>query len=190
MKYETRTDGFSSRRRRVLAVSFGVLVALNACNMPAVSETSSTTQESTTKDASAPALLDVESFAICPDGSRQSGLNLIGDPKSWQVFVDSTQQRAPALAQWKPNFSSARIVLVRLGAKSSAGYDIKAVDAKLKRENDELMLTVQTSKPAPGSLSATVLTSPCLVVSIANSTFKTLTVFDLTERQSLGQIAR
>ena len=81
------------------------------------------------------------------------------------------------------------MVLVRLGSRNSTGYDIKAIDAKLKTENDELVLTVHTSKPPADSLSATVLTSPCLLANIANSKFKVLSVYDASEGKSLGQIS-
>ena len=142
------------------------------------------------KDSSPVSLLKSESFAICPDGSQQSGLNLIADDKSWQLFVDSAHQRAPGLAQWKPNFSSSQMVVVRMGTRSSAGYEIKAVEARLKSGGNELELIVTTSKPAADSLSASVLTSPCLLATIASTTFASLTVFDQTENRLIGQITR
>ena len=173
-----------------LALVSAISLTLTACNMPALSDPASQKPYSASKDAAAVQLLKAESFAICPDGSRESGINLISDPQSWKIFVDNAHQRAPALSQWNPDFTRSRVVLVKLGSRSSAGYGIKAIDAKLKTGHDELVVTVQTSKPAPDSLSASVLTSPCLLANIADAGFKVLSVYDVSEGKSLGQISR
>lgn len=78
------------------------------------------------------------------------------------------------------------MVLVKLGSKPSAGFSVNAIDAKFKPGSDELILTVQSTKPEPGNLNASVLTSPCLLANLAHAKFKTLTVLDLTEGKTLG----
>lgn len=131
-----------------------------------------------------------ESFSICPDGSREPGLNLIDDAKSWQAFLRSTALRAPNLSDWKPSFANSRVVLIRLGSKTSAGYSVRFGEAKWSASDSEIALSVHTSKPAAGSLNASVMTSPCLVVNVVQTSFKTLKVFDLSEDKSLGKITQ
>jgi hypothetical protein len=175
-------DAMKSQR---LALIVGLGMVLAACNAPAVSSGASAPNAKTIV-----ALAKTENHSICPDGSLESGLNLIDDAKSWQAFLKSAGSKAPGLTDWKPNFSNSRIVVFRLGSKSSAGFTVKAVDANLVSGTNDLVLNVQTSKPAAGSFNATVITSPCLIASISSATFKNLSVFDLTEGKSLGQIAQ
>jgi hypothetical protein len=164
------------RQLKNVATLLGAAVVLTACNTSALSDTTGASQV---------ALIKVESFAICPDNSRDSGVKLIDNAKAWQAFVDSATQRAPGLSEWKPNFATSRMVLVKLGSKPSAGYGVNAIDAKFKPAGDELVLTVQSTKPEPGSLNASVLTSPCLLANLAHTKFKTLSVFDLTEGKTV-----
>ncbi len=162
---------------KCIAALLGSAVTLAACNTSALSDTTGATPV---------ALVKVESFAICPDDTRDSGVKLLDSAKAWQGFVDSAAQRAPGLVEWKPNFASSRMVLVKLGSKPSAGFSVNAIDAKFKPGSDELILTVQSTKPEPGNLNASVLTSPCLLANLAHAKFKTLTVLDLTEGKTLG----
>jgi hypothetical protein len=169
-------EQYLGRPLKGIAALIGATVTLAACNTSALSDTTGASQV---------ALIKVESFEICPDNSRDSGVKLIDNAKAWQGFVDSAAQRAPGLADWKPNFATSRVVLVKLGSKPSAGYGVNAIDAKFKPASDELVLTVQSTKPEPGSLNASVLTSPCLLANLAHAKFKTLSVFDLTEGKTL-----
>jgi hypothetical protein len=180
---------FPTRRLRgTSALLIGMAATIAACSAPASSSGTSTADTATGQNASVVAVTKAESFPICPDGSRESGLNLIDDAKSWQAFVRSTAQRAPSLIDWKPNFANSRVILVRLGSKPSAGYRVKVGAAKWTASDSEIVLSVHTSKPSAGSLNASLLTSPCLVVNIAHASFKTLKVVDLSEDKSLGQI--
>jgi PrcB C-terminal len=176
--------------RETSALLIGIAATITACSAPASSSGTSAADGASGQNTGAVGVTKAESFPICPDGSRESGLNLIDDAKSWQAFVRSTSQRAPSLIDWKPNFVNSRVILVRLGSKSSAGYGVKVGSAKWTASDSEVVLSVHTSKPAPGSLNASLLTSPCLVVHIAHASFKTLKVVDLSEDRSLGQITQ
>ena len=168
----------------------GMAMALTACSAPALSSGTGASNGTAGQNASAVNVTKSESFPICPDGSRESGINLIDDAKSWQAFVRNSAQRAPGLSEWKPNFVNSRVILIRLGSKPSAGYTVKVGEAKWIAQVSELVLNVYTTRPTQGSLNASVLTSPCLVLNIAQATFKTLKVVDLTEDKSLGQITQ
>lgn len=176
--------------RATTSLLLGMVMALTACNAPASPDASNALKGSTAMRGSTVDVTKAESFSICPDGSRESGLNLIDDAKSWQAYVKSTAQRASNLSDWKPNFVNSRVVLIRLGSKTSAGYGVRVGEAKWSASDNEIALSVHTSKPAAGSLNASVMTSPCLVVIVAQASFKTLNVFDLTENKSLGQITQ
>jgi PrcB C-terminal len=129
-----------------------------------------------------------ESFSLCPDGSYESGLNLFDDAKSWQAFVKAASARAPQLADWKPNFAQSRVAVFRLGSKPSAGYTVRVLDATLRGADGELLLTLQSIKPAPGAMTASMITAPCAVVSINLSVFKALSVLDASDGTLLGKI--
>jgi PrcB C-terminal len=129
-----------------------------------------------------------ESFPLCPDGSYESGLNLFDDAKSWQAFVKASAARAPQLADWRPNFYQSRVAVFRLGSKPSAGYSVRVQDAKLRSSDGELVLTMQSIKPAAGAMTASVITAPCTVVSVNVLDFKGLSVLDANDGSLLGKI--
>ena len=58
------------------------------------------------------------------------------------------------------------LVLVAAGSKPSAGYDIRIDTDNWKLQGDTLLLRVQQTSPAPDSMQASVITSPCVVVAI------------------------
>ncbi len=179
---------FSVKRiRGSTTLLVGIVMALTACNVPALPDGTNAANGSTGQNTGRISVSKAESFSICPDGSRESGLMLIDDAKSWQAFVKSTTQSAPNLADWRPDFVNSRVVLIRFGGKTSAGYGVRVGEAKWTADSG-IVLSVRTSKPQPGSLNASILTSPCLLVNIAQATFKSLIVVDLTEDRSLGQI--
>jgi hypothetical protein len=182
MRHGMTTFVLSAGRFRDVSLALAIGAALAACSVPAIS--ASAGSETSVN------LVKAESYAICPDNSMESGLNLIDDTKSWQSFAKSAAQKSPGLNDWKPNFENSRIVLIRLGSKRSAGFGITASDAKSSGDGSSIVLNVVTSKPAAVSFNATVITSPCLIVNLAHAKFKSLTVFDLTESKALGQISQ
>jgi PrcB C-terminal len=173
---------------------FGILALLVACHVPAVTDSGNSKLPTTSKDATSAKqgnpvnLIRHESYALCPDGSLESGLNLYDDAKSWQGFVRAASQRAPQILEWKPNFVSSRIAVFRLGSKASGGYAVRAIEARLNPKGGELALLVRSTRPQAGSLNASVITSPCLVVDLASADFKAISVIEESDGTVLGKI--
>lgn len=89
----------------------------------------------------------------------------------WRQHAGDTV--APAV-----DFGSRTVVAVFLGSRSSAGY---TVDVTAVREaNGTLIVTWRERRPPPGAVSAQVLTSPAIIVSIPK--FAGTITFEKVER--------
>jgi hypothetical protein len=168
--------------------ALGASILLFACHVPAVTDSGSVKVPIISKDGAVIPLTHHESYALCPDGSLESGLNLFDDAKSWQGFIKTSSQRAPQLLEWKPNFASSRVLVFRLGSKTSGGYSVRAVEARLQAKTAELSLYVNSIRPQPGSLNASVFTSPCLIAQIPATDFVTISVIEASDGAVLGTI--
>jgi hypothetical protein len=166
----------------------GTSILLVACHVPAVTDSGNVKMPSVTKDGTVISLVHHESYALCPDGSLESGLNLFDDAKSWQSFLKASSQRAPQLVEWKPNFANTRVLVFRLGSKTSAGYGVRAVEARLQAKTAELSLYVNSTRPQPGNFTASVITAPCLIAQISASDFASVSVIDASDGTVLGKI--
>jgi hypothetical protein len=171
-----------------LSVLISATGLLFACHAPSVTASGGNKVATSTRQGVAITLLHHESYAICPDGSFESGLNLMDDAKSWQSFLRASSQKAPQLLEWKPNFSNARVLIFRLGSKASAGYGVRALEAKLVTANSELALYVNSSRPQPGSLNASVITAPCLIAHLASTEFNAVSVIEASDGTVLATI--
>lgn len=58
------------------------------------------------------------------------------------------------------------LVLVATGNKPSAGYDIRIDTDNWTLQGGTLLLLAEQSSPAPDSMQASVITSPCVVIAI------------------------
>jgi PrcB C-terminal len=182
----------------------GITIALVACHSPAVtgsgsakpvagsadSGTKAEVRKDLQRDATSVTIIHHESYALCPDSTLESGLNLFDDAKSWQGFLKSTAQRAPQLLEWKPNFSTSRVLVFRLGSKATAGYSVRAQNATIAAKGAELSLYVRSGRPQAGSFNATVITAPCVVANLAAADFKAISVIDDSDGTVLGRITQ
>jgi hypothetical protein len=203
MSHSKTTMGLSA-----VAALIGITIALFACHSPAVTDSGSAKsgagaadssakteakkepQKEPQKDATPVTIIHHESYALCPDSTLESGLNLFDDAKSWQGFLKSTAQRAPQLLEWKPNFSTSRVLVFRLGSKATAGYSVRAQNASMAAKGTELSLYVRSSRPQAGSFNATVITAPCVVANLAAANFKAVSVIDDNDGTVLGKITQ
>ena len=166
----------------------GIGMSLLACNAPAVTDVGkSEAPAAMKKEGRSITILHHESYTNCPDGSIESGLNLFDDARSWQGFVKASAQRAPQLVEWKPNFASSRVLVFRLGSKTSGGYSVRALEALQSSKDAELSLYVRSTHPQPGSLNTSAITAPCLVANLSNANFKSVSVIDSSDGTVLGK---
>lgn len=74
------------------------------------------------------------------------------------------QQHAGEAAPPLVDFSDLTIVAVFLGTRATAGYDVTIV--AVEREGGDVVVRYRESRPAPGMLTAQVLTSPFHIVTV------------------------
>jgi PrcB C-terminal len=151
---------------RLMAVLAACLVA--SCSAVAIG-----------KEGRAIKILKSESFAICPDGSSEQNSQLLVSATDWRLFVGKVPSSTQSLTQWNPDFSRTSIAVLRIGSRPSTGYALSVVEARALQRDDSdqtLILTVQSNSPAPGALSSSIITTPCVVVEVEAVGFKTLKV--------------
>ncbi|HUP91125.1 MAG TPA: protease complex subunit PrcB family protein [Solimonas sp.] len=68
-------------------------------------------------------------------------------------------------------------VLVEMGERSSAGYGL-AVSRTAGRRGEDLILRATFLSPAPGRMTAQMITSPCVLVSIPQANYRAVEVID------------
>lgn len=68
------------------------------------------------------------------------------------------------------DFSQEHLVIVALGQKSTAGYGVTLAASQII--DDELQLAVHLRQPAPDSMVAQVLTTPCTVLAVTATGWK------------------
>lgn len=72
------------------------------------------------------------------------------------------------------------LVKISMGKKTTAGYSIGLESKTAEIQSENLILKVTKQTPQPGSVSASVMTSPCVVVSIPKNqeTIKSISAGD------------
>lgn len=97
--------------------------------------------------------------------SANSGLTWIDDPVAWRQRY---QQLTSAWMNPPPlpvvDFSRAGVLLVAMGARSSAGYVLRLAEPDAHVADGVLTPQVDWQEPAPGYAQAQVLSSPCLLL--------------------------
>lgn len=78
------------------------------------------------------------------------------------------------------NFDREHLVFVALGQKPTAGFNIGLKDAKAN--SSTLFLSMSVINPAPDSMVAQVITTPCAVLAVAADQWQRLEVTGLLDR--------
>lgn len=135
---------------------------------------------------SEPRLLSASSFDICPWKAGESGLDLVRDAAGWQQLLLQAKPGTGDIRNWQPNFKEGqRVIIYRLGQKSSAGFAASYGKPSIGSGNT-LHLPITQSRPAPGTMQAMVLTSPCTVGLVQPSNATTVEVIDSTSNLILA----
>lgn len=85
------------------------------------------------------------------------------------------------------NLDQEALVIVTLGQKPTAGYSVGLESAS--RENKTLKLVMTVTEPAPGMMVAQVITSPCVVLAVADEGWQRLEISGLTEQPIVKAVA-
>ena len=70
------------------------------------------------------------------------------------------------------------VLMLAMGSKPSAGYRISLDSEIALIENDVLLLPVSFMSPPKGAMTASVITSPCMVVSVEKGNYSSIKVND------------
>ena len=134
--------------RLVAALACGAL--LLACAAPAAT--------------SAPQWSATASFERCPWSFGQAGVDVIRERAAWEQLLAQAKPIPASVQVWKPQFDAKQaIVLVRAGMKPSAGFSLQLQAPAAPQAGKALRLPVLQTRPAPGTLQASVVTSPCAI---------------------------
>ncbi len=131
---------------------------LAACTMP----TNSATPEKSEGDQLP--VLNERVFNQCPAPTKAAAATLYTEDQ-WQ-----TERALPELSQtrrinWPVDFVSQSVIRYSMGTRPSLGFGVKR-DGPIRVQDNVVVLTVTESKPAPGAIVATALTTPCIYAQI------------------------
>lgn len=84
------------------------------------------------------------------------------------------------------NLEKESLVIVTLGQKPTAGYSVGLESATADRKT--LKLAMRVNSPAPDMMVAQVITSPCVVLAVADSQWQRLEVSGLSETPFLKEL--
>lgn len=90
------------------------------------------------------------------------------------------------LAPIKPpdiDFSRFGILMVEMGPKPTAGYQLEMPPQDLSINNQTARITLTWTAPAPGRLLAQVITHPCILIKLPRGNFSQIYVLDQKGRQ-------
>ena len=105
-------------------------------------------------------VLKQESYDQCPIASTKPHHSLIADTGAWQSLMQKTPGTL-AFKDWQPNFSQEKVLIYSMGTKRSGGHAVKLIEAQLDQKS--LLVKVEQTSPAPGSINTAQLTSPCVI---------------------------
>lgn len=115
-------------------------------------------------------LLAIAGVSACTAGPQSSGADAseawsgahcITDGRRLQRMTPA-QIQASDWAEHVPPQASQSLLIVRAGSRPTAGYGLRL--AEQSRQNGKLQLVIEERQPAPDSMRAQVMTSPCIAL--------------------------
>lgn len=77
-----------------------------------------------------------------------------------------------------PAFNSERVFIISMGLHPTAGYRLSLAPARAHMEDGVVTIPVIWHKPAPGAITAQVITQPCLIVALEKHHYTGVRVID------------
>ncbi|MBE0487300.1 protease complex subunit PrcB family protein [Marinobacter sp.] len=124
-----------------------------------------------------PQVRQVTQSAHC--GLTGPGVALVRSSAELEALLDLGGQNISTGVIRQVNLEEEALVIVTLGQKPTAGYGVGLDSAT--RDNHTLKLAMKVTEPAPDMMVAQVITSPCVVLAIADEGWQRLEVSGLTE---------
>ncbi|WP_372964371.1 protease complex subunit PrcB family protein [Marinobacter sp.] len=130
------------------------------------------------KSEPAPQVRQITQSAHC--GLTGPGVAYIRSPETLESLLGVVGQNMATGVIREVDLAREQLIIVTLGQKPTAGYSL-GLDS-VSRENSTLKLDVQLTRPAPGTMVAQVITSPCVVLAVAGGDWRRIEVAGVTER--------
>jgi hypothetical protein len=107
-----------------------------------------------------------QSFDFCPVNSQAKAVTVIKAKPDWQRLLQTATAGMQVIDQWQPDFEKQTLVIYQTGVRASLGYKPQLVRAEAT-DTPTVNLTIKHNRPAAGSMQATVVSQPCLIVLMA-----------------------
>ncbi len=100
----------------------------------------------------------------CPLEESTASAHWVSDSEALQQLINSVPKRVIGQTINLPSFDfkQRRLLLVSMGQRPSAGYQLVLQDEKLGREGKDLVLYLRWKQPDVDGLYAAVITYPCV----------------------------
>jgi len=124
-----------------------------------------------------PEVRQVTQSAHC--GLTGPGVAHVRSEGELEALLDVSGQNMATGVIRQVNLDRESLVIVTLGQKPTAGYSVGLESATADRKT--LKLAMKVNSPAPDMMVAQVITSPCVVLAVADSQWQRLEVSGLSE---------
>lgn len=141
-------------------------LALAACASPA------------RDDSGAPLVRQITQSPNC--GLTEPGAVFVSSPDALDRLVGIKGQNLTTAAVRKVSLDQEHLVFVTLGEKPTAGFTVGLDNARAN--GTTLMLNMAVGKPAPGTMVAQVITTPCAILALPAGDWRRIEVTGLSER--------
>ena len=113
----------------------------------------------------------LESGMLC--GDHEPGVRWIEDLQQYQALtgVAATESAYGELQEQQ-------LLLVSMGQRSSAGFYLALAESQAQLQDGVIHLSLAWHSPAPGQMSAQMITRPCLLVALPRQAYQGVRVYD------------
>ncbi|MDO6823170.1 protease complex subunit PrcB family protein [Marinobacter sp. 1_MG-2023] len=112
----------------------------------------------------APLVRQVTQSAHC--GLTGPGLAYVQTKERLQQLLELPTQNMAVQQLREVDLEQEHLLFVTLGQKPTGGHSLSLASAEVESSDNMLRLTMVVRAPAPGSMAAQVITSPCAVIAI------------------------
>lgn len=120
------------------------------------------------------------SSSQCGHSERGLSARWLGDDNSLREAAASLadNQMGDVSKRLAASGSGAAALMVYQGQQSSGGYSLELASDMLSIDDGTASVSVKVNRPASGSMTASVMTSPCLLLSLPAGDYDTVQVLD------------
>ena len=108
--------------------------------------------------------------------SQSQLIEQLSDQRSLQAAIGSPRMLGKTTELPAVDFSQSYLLLIAMGSRPSAGYHLTLSEPQSAVYNDKLLLPVVFNQPEPGMMQAAVMTSPCMIVSLAKGRYRQVAI--------------